>query len=155
MLIHEWQIGPKMNEALHKQQPADFRLWRAMLSAAVEEQAAFVLKQAKNETAVRSLRQILGVQAARPFNWQAGDQTSSHLCSKAMQQSFTQIRLQQQLTPLPWVLKDDASKLEPRVADNLDLHSRRRLYQVEMEPVAADATALYEVLQQLDNQAAA
>ena len=155
MLIHEWQLGPKMNQALHKQQPAEFRLWRAMLSAAVEEQAAFVLKQAKNDTAVRSLRQILGVPAARPFNWQAGDQTRSQLCSNAMQQSFTQTRLQQQLTPLPWVLKDDAKKLDPRVADNLDLHSQRRLYQEGVEPVEADATALYEVLQQLESQAAA
>ncbi|MCC5824760.1 VC2046/SO_2500 family protein [Alkalimonas sp.] len=155
MLIHEWQLGPKMNQALQKQQPADFRLWRAMLSTAVEEQAAFVLRQQQLVTPEHSLRQSLGLREQRPFSWQDGDLECCQLCSDALHQGFTQSRLQQQLSPLPWVLKNDPKKLDVRVADNLDLHSRRRLYQEGIEPIETDATALYEVLQQLDIHAAA
>lgn len=155
MLIHEWQLGPKMNQALQLKQPADFRLWRAMLSAAVEEQAVFVLQQPKLPTADYSLRQSFGLRESRPFGWQDGDLVNCKLCSEALQQDHAQIRLQQQLSPLPWVLKDDAGKLDARVADNLDLHSRRRWSQEKMATVQVDATALYEVLQQLEPQVAA
>ncbi len=154
MLVHEWQLGPKMNESLQQKRPADFRLWRAFLSQAVEEQAAFVLEVTSPEIPQPSWHQRFGIKAARPYQWQEGDEQCLAWCGQALQSGWAQSRLQQQLAPAPWVLCDDAKKLAPRVADNLDLHSRRRWQQQSGEPVEADATVLYEVLQQLRTQAA-
>ncbi|MEN3158391.1 VC2046/SO_2500 family protein [Alkalimonas sp. NCh-2] len=155
MLIHEWQIGPEMNLALQRQQPADFRLWRSLLSAAVEEQAAFVLQQPEKSSEKPSLRQSFGLGKPRVFALQPGDIARVAACNHALQQSFIACRLQQALSPLPIVLQDDAKKLDARVADNLDLHSRRRRRQQKEEPVEVDATALYELLQHIKPQAAA
>lgn len=150
MLIHEWQLGPKLSSALQQQQPADFRLWRAMLSTAVEEQAAFVLQQQHKVEPKTPIRQLFGLPALRPLDYQAEDESNFKQLNTALQSDgLVQARLLQQLRQYPWVMKDQAKKLDARVEDNLDAHARRRYQQESMEAVEADATQLYEVLQQL------
>lgn len=150
MLIHEWQLGTKLSSALQQQQPADFRIWRAMLSTAVEEQAAFVLQQQHDVEQKTPLRQLFGLAESRPLDYQSDDEMHFKQLSEALQSDgFAQARLLQQLHQYPWVLHDKAKKLDARVEDNLDAHARRRYLQQSMEAVDADATQLYDVLQQL------
>lgn len=150
MLIHEWQLGPKLSTALQQQQPADFRLWRAMLSTAVEEQANFVLQQQPKVEDKPPIRQWFGLPATRPLDYQADDERLFKQLNEALQSDgLVQARLQQQLHQYPSVFKDHAKKLDARVEDNLDSHARRRYQQQSMEPVQSDATQLYDVLQQL------
>lgn len=150
MLIHEWQLGPKLSSALQQQQPADFRLWRAMLSTAVEEQAAFVLQQQPKVEPTSPIRQLFGLPAIRPLDYQADDAIHFKQLNEALQSDgLVQARLLQQLHQYPSVFKDHAKKLDARVEDNLDPHAKRRYQQESMEPVESDATQLYDVLQQL------
>lgn len=156
MLIHEWQLGVKLNSALQHQQPADFRLWRSMLSTAVEEQAAFVVHQEEPIKSQGSLRRLFGLAELRPLDYQPADESRFKQLNEAMQSDgFSQARLLQQLYWYPWVLHDEAIKLDARVEENLDAHARRRHQQQPLETIKADPTQLYDVLQQLHGHDAA
>lgn len=147
-LVNEWQLQGQLNQALLQHQRADFSLWLAMLSPAVDEMAAFCLPAGEAETAKSDLYQQFGVEKKRDFAMQADDiscLTAQHMA--LMQSGLAQCRLQQLLVPPPAVIRQDAKKLSAEVLDNLDLHTRRHLAKQQPDLVTPDPTALYDILQ--------
>lgn len=147
-LINEWQLKGQLNQALQHNQRADFALWLAMLSPAVDEMAAFCLTDDPTTKVQTDLYQQLGVVKARGFAMQNNELA----CLSAQHQAFiqdgmVQCRLQSLLLPPAFVVKDNAKKLSAEVLDNLEFHTKRHLNQQGAETVTTDATALYDILQ--------
>lgn len=147
-LVNEWQLQGQLNQALLHHQRADFALWLAMLSPAVDEMAAFCLPDGQTETEKPALYQQLGVQKHRDFAMQQQDIA----CLTAQHQAFiqsglAQCRLQHLLMPPPVVVRHDAKKLSAEVLDSLDFHTRRHLNKQEADQITPDPTALYDILQ--------
>lgn len=147
-LINEWQLKGQLNQALQHNQRADFALWLAMLSPAVDEMAAFCLADSQATKIQTNLYQQLGVVKARDFAMQANDiacLTAQH--QAFLQDGLTQCRLQSLLSPPALVVKNDAKKLSAEVLDNLEFHTQRHMNYQEPEVVTTDPTALYDILQ--------
>lgn len=153
-IINEWQLDTKLNQALQQQHRADFALWLAVLSPAVNEMAAFYTPLARVAEVEHNLYQQLAVRKSRNFALESHDVELMQKQSVAAQQSLAQLKLQSELNPAPWVKQNNAKKLDNEVFSSLDSHSRRRLQGGLPERPAADETALYEVLQQLNQQSA-
>lgn len=152
-IINEWQLGSKLNQALQQQHRADFALWLAVLSPAVNEMAAFHTPLPRVSEIEHTLYQQLTVRKARAFAFEAGDIALLHSHSTAAQHSLAQVKLQGELSPAPWVWQDNPKKLDGQVFDNLDSHSRRRLQGAASARPEVDETGLYEMLQQLNTSA--
>lgn len=149
-LVNEWQLQGQLNQALLQHQRADFALWLAMLSPAVDEMAAFCLPTGEAEPGTPSLYQQLGVQPQRDYAMQQQDigcLTAQH--QALIQSGLTQCRLQQLLTPPPAVVRHDAKKLSAEVLDSLDFHTRRHLAKQKADVITPDPTALYDILQEM------
>lgn len=149
-LVNEWQLQGQLNQALLQHQRADFALWLAMLSPAVDEMAAFCLPTGEAEPGRPSLYQQLGVQPQRDYAMQQQDigcLTAQH--QALIQSGLTQCRLQQLLTPPPAVVRHDAKKLSAEVLDSLDFHTRRHLAKQKTDVITPDPTALYDILQEM------
>lgn len=153
-IINEWQLGTKLNVALQQQHRADFALWLAVLSPAVEEMAAFYTPQASQPVPDSNLYQQLAVTKRRSFAVQPSDSGLWHKYSEAALLSLAQLKLQIELNPAPWVLQDDAKKLDSQLLAGLDHHCLRKRVAAPQQVAATDETALYEILQQLNNDVA-
>ena len=154
MIINEWQLDIKLNVAVQNAQRADFALYLALLSPAVEESAQFYTADPIANKIERSLYQQLGVKPARRFAQAAEDNEKMHRHSEALQLSgFAQLKLVTYLNPPPLAQFDDKERVSADVWQNLSLHSRRRLQQITSEKPEANPAALYEVLQQLNDVA--
>jgi hypothetical protein len=151
-LINEWQLGTKLNQALQHQHRADFSLWLALLSPAIEEMAAFLTPVSEAKPANPDLYRALGLVKNRSFGWQPHDATTLHQQSVAVQQSLAQLKLHSYLQPEPWVLQEDPRKLDAQIIADLDAHCRRRLSSATLERPATDETALFEILEQLADE---
>ncbi|CAM5190499.1 VC2046/SO_2500 family protein [Alishewanella longhuensis] len=152
-IINEWQLDTKLNQALQQQHRADFALWLAVLSPAVNEMAAFYTPLPRVSETKYNLYQQLAVREARGFALEAGDIELMQNHSVAVQQSLAQVKLQGELTPAPWVWQDNTKKLDNQVFASLDSHCRRRLQGALPERSETDETGLYEMLQQLNTSA--
>lgn len=148
-IINEWQLGNALNQALQQQHRADFSLWLAFLSPAVDDMAAFSTPASVTDKLEHNLYQQFSIQKARGVAWQAGDNERLFCQSLAAQHSLAQLKLQDALTPEPWVLQDNPKKLADSVLANLDVHCIRRLQGDEKPVVTTDETALYEILDNL------
>ena len=149
MIINEWQLGNQLNQALSAARPADFRLWLALLSPAIEEQAEFCWP-AEIQTKQADLRRVYQLAPERDLAMQTDDLidlTASH--QAFISHGLTEWRLRQLLRPAPQVVRHDAQKLPADVQDNISLHCKRKLQQQQPPAAAPDATLLYDVLQQL------
>lgn len=147
-LVNEWQLQGQLNQALLHHQRADFALWLAMLSPAVDEMAAFCLPTGEPEPGNQSLYQQLGVPHQRDFAMQQQDigcLTAQH--HALMHSGLAQCRLQQLLAPPPVVVRHDGKKLSAEVLDSLGFHTRRHLAEQKAAVVTPDPTALYDILQ--------
>lgn len=151
-LINEWQLGTKLNQALQHQHRADFSLWLALLSPAIEEMAAFQTPVSEVKPANSDLYQVLGLVKTRSFGWQKHDTTTLQQQSVAIQYSLAQLKLHSYLQPEPWVLQEDSRKLDSQIIADLDAHCRRRLNSAPIERPATDETALFEILEQLADE---
>ena len=74
-LVNEWQLQSQLNQALAQNHRADFGLWLAMLSPAVEEMAEFTLKDEIQPKAKPDLRLQLGVSTRLELSAQSDDAT--------------------------------------------------------------------------------
>lgn len=153
-IINEWQLGTKLNTALQQQHRADFALWLAVLSPAVEEMAAFYTPQASQPLPDTNLYQQLAVTRRRSFAIQQSDSGLWQKYSVAASLSLAQLKLQIELNPAPWVLQDDAKKLDSQLLAGLDSHCLRKRVPATELVAATDEAALYEILQQLNNDIA-
>lgn len=156
MLINEWQLGNELNRSVQQHLHADFRLWLAFLSPAIEEQAGFCLADQQATPQSVDLRQQLQLAPPRDYGLQPDDLSTLQQHTKLMMQGgFAAMRLGILLQPPPAVVRHDAKKLTADLADNLSLHCQRHLAK-QLAPVqSTDATLLYDVLEQLHTPAAA
>ena len=72
-LVNEWQLKSQLNQAIQSQHRADFALWLAMLSPAVEEMAQFFPQPLADEPQKPTLYQQLGVKPQRDYAMQEAD----------------------------------------------------------------------------------
>jgi len=151
MLINEWQTGQQLNQAVQQQRHADFALVLAMCSPDVREFAEFYTPLPDAGPEKPDLYQQLGLQPQRDFGWNECDADRFAVQNTQLNQAgLAAWHLQNLLQPTAWVVQHDAKKLADEVANNLPVHCRRRLMGEHPLVQSADATGLYEVLQQLE-----
>jgi hypothetical protein len=156
MLINEWQLGNELNRSVQQQQHADFRLWLAFLSPAIEEQAGFCLADQQATPQSMDLRQQLQLVPQRDYGLQSDDLSLLQQHTQLMAQGgFAAMRLGLLLQPPPAVVRHDAKKLSADLSDNLSLHCKRHLANQAAPMQTTDATLLFDVLEQLHTSAAA
>jgi hypothetical protein len=156
MIINEWQLDSKLNAALQQAQRADFALFLALLSPAVEESAEFFTPEAKEEVSRKDLYQQFGVMAERNFAMHDTDPILMRWHSEALQAGgLAQLKLMSSLNAAPMAFHDDNKRIDSDVWQNCSLHSRRRILQQMPVKPEANPAALYEVLQQLNSAQAA
>jgi len=154
-LINEWQLDCRLNKAINQQQRADFSLWLAFLSPAIDEMAEFQTPQLTPQITTNDLYARFSLQQPRSYGWQEQDLQNLNRQSQALHQGgLRQLKLQQYLVQGPLVLSDDSTKLAVEVNQNLDVHSKRRRAGGEVKRSEADPAALYDILQQLQQTAA-
>lgn len=155
-IINEWQLDCRLNQALNQQHRADFALWLAFLSPAIEEMAEFQTPESSLPAVNKDLYVKFSVKPARSFGWDDADLNTLSRHNSALNGSgVSQLKLQLYLAAAPLVLLDDKTKLAPDVVQNLDAHSLRRRSGNTVARDEADPTALYDVLQQLHQHDAA
>ena len=153
-ITNEWQLDNRLSRCINEEQRADFSLWLAMLSAAVDEMAPFFTPEVEQSQTKADLHKALAVAKARPFDWQDTDIALGKLHSDALiSGGLGQLKLQSYLQPGPVVMQDNKRKLSDSVWQNLNHHARRRLTDHALQNPMADVTGLYEVLQQLHQPA--
>ena len=150
MVINEWQLDSKLNRALQNAQRADFAMYLAWLTPAVDEAAEFYTPEVVTEHIERNLYRQLGVQQARTFCQTETDIKLMQHHSAALQQGgLTQLKLATYLNQPPLTQFDNKSRLTAEVWQSLSLHCRRRLQQTTPDKSDINPAALYEVLEQL------
>ncbi|WP_019676713.1 VC2046/SO_2500 family protein [Arsukibacterium perlucidum] len=154
-IINEWQLDCRLNKAINHQHRADFALWLAFLSPAVNEMAEFQTPQTESASQKTDLYARFSLMQPRGYGWQEHDLAKLTRHSQALHSGgLRQLKLQQYLMDGPLVLTDNKAQLAPEVLQNLDVHSKRRRGGVELNRSEADPTALYEILQQMTHRAA-
>lgn len=155
-IINEWQLDCRLNQALNQHHRADFALWLAFLSPAIDEMAEFQTPQPGVPANKQDLYTKFSVRQARGFGWKETDLVTLKSYNKALNScGLSQLKLQQYLVTGPLVLADNSAKLASEVAQNLDAHSQRRRDGHNVSREEADPTALYDILQQLHQADAA
>lgn len=150
MIINEWQLNGRLNLALQHAYWADFALHLALLSPDVREQAAFCLDEQQPHGTTPSLAEQLGVREQRDFACQPNDLALLQRQQAALLHGgLASLTLQSLLQPVPSVIRHDAKKIGADVAENLDLHTIRHVQAEQTPVVVADATLLFDVLEQL------
>lgn len=155
MIINEWQLDSQLNKALQHTQHADFALYLALLSPAVEESAAFFTPDATADVNHSNVYQQLGITQTRGFAMTESDTTILTLHSQSLQTGgLPQLKLMASLKAAPLVLHDDKTRIGGDVWQNCSLHCRRRILQHTPVKPNADPVALYDVLEQIHSTAA-
>jgi hypothetical protein len=156
-IINEWQLDSRLNTALQNKHQADFALFLSLLSTAVEESAEFLTPDSVVDAQPnRTLPQQLNIREQRAFAWHSDDAGLIRKYGQAVQQSgLKQVKLFGYLKPEPLVFQDNKSKLPIELWQSLDMHSKRRLTARPLHKATADPTALYEILEKLDQTEAA
>lgn len=149
-LVNEWQLKSQLNQALQNHHRADFSLWLAMLSPAVEELAQFFPQPIVDPVPRPTLYQKLGIQPQRDYAMQPSDVALFDRQHQALvADGYAQWRLMSLLAPTALVVRHDAKKLSADVIESLGLHSKRRISAATLDMPAADPTLMYEMLQQM------
>ncbi|KKO46178.1 hypothetical protein WG68_07465 [Arsukibacterium ikkense] len=155
-IINEWQLDCRLNKAINQHHRADFALWLAFLSPAIDEMAEFQTPQLQPAVEKADLYTRFSLMQARGFGWHEQDLNTLSCHSRALHTGgLHQLKLQQYLAAGPLVLQDDKAKLATEVVQNLDAHSLRRREGNTVRRDEADPTALYDILQQLHQDDAA
>ena len=150
VIVNEWHLQGQLNQAINQNRRADFGLWLAMLSPAVEEMAEFCLAEEPELKPAPDLRKQLGVHTRLDFATSEQDLSALNQQHVAFTEGgLASWRLAALLTPPPTVVCHDRKKLSAEVLDNLSVHAQRRLQQQQKPKVETDATQLYDMLTQL------
>ena len=156
MVINEWQLNSNLNRALQSSQRADFAMYLAWLTPAVDEAAEFFTPHALTEGIEQNLQKQLGVQIARTFCQTETDiKLMQHHSAALHQGGLAQLKLATYLNLPPLAQFDDKSRLANEVWQSLSLHSRRRIRQTTTNKQEANPAGLYELLEKLHGMSAA
>lgn len=150
ILVNEWQLQGQLNQALAQHHRADFALWLALLSPAVDEMAEFTLVDQVAAKPNPDLRQQLGVSTRLELSSQASDVDLMRQQHEIfIEGGMSSWRLASLLQPPPSVIRNDRKKLDAEVLENLSIHALRRLQSTTTAPTQTDPTMLYDILQQM------
>lgn len=154
MIINEWQLDSRLNTALQQAQRADFSLYLALLSPAIEESAEFFTPDAVSEIKIsENLYNKFGIRPARSFAMAQEDlKVLGQHTQALLQGGLASLKLAMSLSIAPLQQHDDKKRLSSDVLQALSLHSHRRLLEPELTKPQADPAAIYEVLQQLHTE---
>ncbi|OBP15213.1 hypothetical protein A5320_07475 [Rheinheimera sp. SA_1] len=149
-LVNEWQLQSQLNQALQTHHRADFSLWLAMLSPAVEEMAQFFPTPLADEPKKPTLYQQLGVNPQRDYAMQEDDVALFDAQHQALvADGYAQWRLMSLLNPNAVVVRHDPKKLSADVSESLSFHTKRRLSATPLSMPTADPTLMYDMLQHM------
>ena len=149
-LVNEWQLQGQLNQALQNHHRADFSLWLAMLSPAVEELAQFFPQPIPDPVPQPTLYEKLGIQRLRDYAMQPSDVALFDRQHQALvEDGFSQWRLMSLLAPTALVVRHDSKKLSADVVESLGFHTKRRISAATLAMPTADPTLMYEMLQQM------
>ncbi len=150
VIVNEWQLQGQLNQAINQHRRADFGLWLALLSPAVEEMAEFCLADEPEPKPAPDLRKQFAVHTRLEFattEQDIGVLQQQH--DAFIEGGLASWRLASLLNPPPTVVCHDRKKLSAEVLDNLSVHAQRRLQQQNKPKMTTDPTQLYEMLNQL------
>lgn len=126
-LLHELQLGEKLNECVHQTRRADFSLMLAMLADDVREQSQFILPQSesleKNATDNHALRQLFDLPEQAPLSLKSMDDISHFNQAKHVEnEDLASIHLANAISPFALAFRDDVKHVPTEVISNTSVH---------------------------------
>lgn len=126
LLIHELQLGEKLNESVHSERRSDFSLMLAMLVDDVREHSQFNVPQTEFtevQTSNQTLRRSLQLPDAAPLALAPSEQVSQFNQAELVSENrLAELRLTNALHPKPLAFRDDAKHIQHQVMTNTSLY---------------------------------
>ena len=134
-LVHELQLGEKLNECIHETRRADFSLMLAMLCDDVREHSEFNLphaQQLEDKTlSNQALRNHFSLPEEAPLSLRNLDEISSFNQAKTIQaKDLASIRLGNALAPKPLAFRDNEKHITTEVIANTSIHCQLKIQQL-------------------------
>ena len=133
LLVHELQLGDKLNESVHSARRADFSLLLAMLTDDVQSHSQFSLPQTVNEESTINddvLRKEFELPDKAPLALNEKHTVSSFNQAELINQNrITELHLSNVLSPKPLAFRDDAKHISHDVLTNTSLYCQKKYTQ--------------------------
>jgi hypothetical protein len=133
LLVHELQLGDKLNESVHSARRADFSLLLAMLTDDVQSHSQFSLPQSANEENTINddvLRKEFDLPDKAPLALDKNHSISTFNQAELINQNrISDLHLSNALSPKPLAFRDDAKHISHDVLTNTSLYCRKKYTQ--------------------------
>jgi len=133
LLVHELQLGDKLNESVHSARRADFSFLLAMLTDDVQSHSQFSLPQTVNKTYTINddvLRRELELPDKAPLALNDKHSVSSFNQAELINQNrISELHLSNILSPKPLAFRDDAKHISHNVLTNTSLYCQKKYTQ--------------------------
>lgn len=149
-LLHELQLGERLNESVHQSRRSDFSLMLAMLCDDVREQSQFILpnsvaidgtsinsKEASNQT----LRAHFELPALAPLSLEKIEQVKQYNQGQLIADNhLASLQLSNALTPIPLAFRNNSKHISANILTNTSLvcqekHARNQESKVINQPL--------------------
>lgn len=134
LLVHELQLGDKLNESVHSARRADFSLLLAMLTDDVQSHSQFSLPQTvSKEKSVNDdvLRKEFELPDKAPLALNEKHSVSSFNQAELINQNrMSELHLSNVLSPKPLAFRDDAKHISHDVLTNTSLYCQKKYTQL-------------------------
>ncbi len=130
ILIHELQLGEKLNECIHNERRSDFSLMLAMLAEDVRAQSQFVVPKTEDEEVVHSnqkLRKQFMLANEQPLSLKHLDDIQDFNQATLVQShGLTELRLKEALNPKTIAFRNDSKHIPQDVLNNTSLYCQKQ-----------------------------
>ena len=135
-LLHELQLGEKLNESVVQTRRADFSLMLAMLAEDVREQSQFLLPKAAEPTPVDvtniALRKQFNLPDEAPLALSTPDGVKQfNQIQSIVDNDLATIHLTNAMMPKPLAFRDDKNHIESQVLENTSLFTQLKHKQAQ------------------------
>lgn len=137
LLVHELQLGEKLNQSIVQERRSDFDLMLAMLTQDVRDHSQFLLPESQQpltQTTDSALRKAF--ELAPPARLAVTDLTDLSGFNQAQlieQGKLAQIHLQDALQPTPLALRNDKKHIQHEVLTNTSVHCQQKHHEKSVE----------------------
>lgn len=139
LLIHELQLGEKLNESIHDARRSDFSLLLAMLTDDVREHSQFLLPATEEDVESSSesqLRKAFNLPEPAPIALDSLDDIMLfNEASFVENNDLAHIKLVDSLTPKPIAFRDDKDHIPSDVMKNTSLYCQTKYKQNNVSDV--------------------
>ncbi len=140
LLIHELQLGEKLNECIHSERRSDFSLMLAMLADDVREQSQFILPHTsvkESEPATDySLRKQFHLPKEAPLALDNVEQISLYNQAEIIANNELEyLHLTDALIPKPLAFRDDVKHIPSEIVGNTSLHCQLKIKNQQTTPI--------------------